>query len=114
ASGATSTCTVTLTSAALTGGASVGLSSNNAALTVPVSVTVLAGATTANFTATAGTVAANQTATVTATLNGTATASVTVTPPPPAVSNLQCLPASVVSGASSTCTVTLSRAALTG
>ena len=48
---ATSACTVTLTSAAPAGGASVALSSNNAALTVPASVTVAAAATTASFSA---------------------------------------------------------------
>src|SRR5262249_46852537 len=112
ASGATSNCTVTLSSAAGLLGASVGLSSNNAALTVPTSVTVASGATTANFTATAGTVASNQSVTLTATLNGSATTSVTVTPPPPAVSSLSCSPNSVASAATTSCTVTLSSAAL--
>ena len=80
-SGVTSTCTVTLSKAAPTGGSSVAVSDNSTALTVPSSMTVAAGATTANFTATAGTVTANQAVTVTASLNGTsATASVTVQP----------------------------------
>src|SRR5262249_7544026 len=108
-SGSTSACTVTLAQAAPTGGSPVTLSSNNVALTVPGSVTVPSGATTANFTAAAGTVSSNQTVTVTATLNGSATASVTVTPPPPAVSGVSCSPNLVVSGAIATCAVTLSR-----
>ena len=116
ASGATSTCTVTLSVAAPAGGSVVTVSSNNAALTTPASVTVAAGATTANFTATAGSVTANQSVTVTATLSGSSkTTTVTVTPPAvPTVSALQCAPASVASGATSTCTVTLSLAAPSG
>src|SRR5580704_8697879 len=42
-------CTATLNAAAPTGGSSVTLASNNASLTVPASVTVAAGATTATF-----------------------------------------------------------------
>ena len=45
-------CTVTLTSAAPTGGSVVTLASQSSAVTVPASVTVPAGATTASFTAT--------------------------------------------------------------
>ncbi|HEY1337915.1 MAG TPA: hypothetical protein VGF59_10420, partial [Bryobacteraceae bacterium] len=113
-SGATSTCTVTLSGAAPSGGSAVALSSNNAALTVPASVTVAASATTATFTATAHTVSSNVTATVTATLNGTSkTASVTVTPSI-VVSGVQCNPGTLTSGATSTCTVTLSGAAPSG
>ncbi|MBZ5586037.1 MAG: hypothetical protein LAQ30_28375, partial [Acidobacteriia bacterium] len=63
-SGANSTCTVTVSR---TGGATVTLSDNAALLTTPASVTVGAGSTTATFTASAGTIATDQTATVTAT-----------------------------------------------
>jgi uncharacterized protein (TIGR03437 family) len=114
ASGGTSTCTVTLSQAAPTGGTAVTVSDSSTALTAPASVTVAAGAATANFTATAGTVTANQAVTVTATLNSSkATASVTITAPPPVVTvtALQCAPATVASGGISTCTVTLSQAA---
>ena len=45
----TSACTITLSSAAPTGGASVGLSSSNISATVPATVVVSAGGTTANF-----------------------------------------------------------------
>ena len=66
---AVSTCTVTLTQTAPTGGSSVTLTNNNASLTVPASVTVAAGATSATFSATAAaSIASNQSATVTATL----------------------------------------------
>jgi hypothetical protein len=76
--GASSTCTVTLTQLAPTGGAGVALSSNNTSLTVPASVNVVAGTTTATFIATAGaSIASNQTATVTATL-GSSTQTVNV------------------------------------
>jgi uncharacterized protein (TIGR03437 family) len=92
----------------------VTLSDNNAALTGPASVSVAAGATTATFTATAGSVTANQSVTITATLSGSSTtAAVTITAPL-TVSKLQCSPTSVTSGASSTCTVTLSLAAPSG
>ena len=67
---AVSTCTVTLSQTA-TSGSSVTLASNNTSLTVPVSVTIAAGASTANFNATAAaTFTSNQSATVTATLGG--------------------------------------------
>ncbi len=79
ASGGASTCTVTLSQAASSGGAAVALTSNNAALAVPTSITVGAGSTTAAFTGTAATVTTNQTVTITAALNGSsATASVSV------------------------------------
>ena len=79
ASGGASTCTVTLSQAASSGGAAVALASNNAALAVPTSITVGAGSTTAAFIGTAATVTTNQTVTITAALNGSsATASVSV------------------------------------
>jgi VCBS repeat protein len=81
--GSSSTGTATLTSAAPSGGAVVTLtSSNTAAATVPASVTVAAGATTAPFTATTTSVTASTPVTITATSAGvTRTASLTVTPP---------------------------------
>ena len=59
-----------LSGAAPVGGTAVGISSNTLLLTVPPSVTVAAAATTATFTATAGTIPSAQNAIVTATLNG--------------------------------------------
>lgn len=63
-------CTATLSSAAPSGGFSVGLASNNAALTVPSSVTVSANATTVGFTATAAAVTTSQTVILTASGGG--------------------------------------------
>lgn len=63
-------CTVTLSSAAASGGLSVSLSSSNPAVTVPSSVTVPAGATSAPFAASVSAVASTQAATLTASLNG--------------------------------------------
>ena len=115
ASGAASTCQVTLSGAAPAGGTTVSLSDNSTALTVPASVTVPAGATTAGFSATAGTISVNQTAVVTASLNGASqTASIALTVPLVSLSSLQCSPTTLSSGATSTCTVTLSGAAPTG
>ena len=69
-SGVSSACTVTLSKAAGSGGAAVSLSSSLAALTVPATVTVASGSASGQFTATAGTISANQTAIVTASYNG--------------------------------------------
>jgi Abnormal spindle-like microcephaly-assoc'd, ASPM-SPD-2-Hydin len=68
----TDACTVTLSSAAPTGGLAVALASNNTSVTVPASVTVTAGATTAGFSATVAAVSTTQTATLTATASGVA------------------------------------------
>ena len=67
---AVSTCTVTLTQTAPAGAdRTAALASNNASLTVPASVLVAVGATTATFSATAAaSIASNQSAAVTATL----------------------------------------------
>ena len=73
-SGASSTCTVTFTKAAPSGGAAVAVFPNNTNLTVPASVTVASSASTATFAATCGTISTNQTATVSASLNGSSTA----------------------------------------
>jgi trimeric autotransporter adhesin len=66
----TDACTVTLTSAAPSGGLTVNLSSSNSAVTVPASITVASGSTSGSFTATASAVTTAQTATLTATANG--------------------------------------------
>lgn len=68
ASPGSSTCTVTLSSAAPAGGTIVILSSNNASVTVPASVTIAAGQTTGTFAATVLSVSSGLTATLTATL----------------------------------------------
>ena len=64
-------CTVTLTGAAPVGGAVVNLSSSNAAVLVPATVTVPMNANSAKFTATASSVATAQTVKLTAAASGT-------------------------------------------
>lgn len=80
--GANATGTVSLGQAAPAGGTAVTLSSNTTtAATVPPSVTVAAGATSANFTVTTKVVSGPQSVIITATGGGgSATASMTVTP----------------------------------
>jgi hypothetical protein len=63
---------VTLNAAAPAGGQVVGLSSSSTAVTVPTSVTVAAGATSASFQAAISSVSSAQTATLAATVAGTA------------------------------------------
>jgi len=63
-------CTVTLTAAAGSGGLTVSLASSSSAVTVPASVTVPMGASSAAFTATATAVTTAQTAILTATAGG--------------------------------------------
>ncbi|MPZ74576.1 MAG: hypothetical protein GEU74_15380 [Nitriliruptorales bacterium] len=96
-SGDPSAGTVTLTAAAPSGGASVALSSSNtSAATVPASVTVPAGSTSATFTVSTGSVNSDASSTISATYGGTTrSATLTVTAP------------------SSTDTVTISRAEYT-
>src|SRR3989475_2559584 len=110
--GNSSTGTVTLSVPAPSGDAVVSLSSSDTSVaTVPSSVIVPAGATTATFTVNTSTVTTSALVTISASYGGvTQTASVTVTPSPlPTLSSLTLSPTSVVGGAqSSTATVTLS------
>jgi hypothetical protein len=112
--------TVTLTSAAPTGGASVALSSSNPAVaSVPPSVTVPAGSTSAAFAVTTSSVSASTSATISAAYGGvTRTASLAVQPAttttPAALSALSLSPTSVTAGGTSQGTVTLTAAAPSG
>jgi hypothetical protein len=117
--GNSSTGTVSLTAPAPAGGAAVALSSSNAAATVPASVTVAAGATSATFTVGTTSVTATTTSTISATYGGVlGTATLTITPggapAPVTLSALSLSPTSVVGGNASTGTVTLSGAAPAG
>jgi trimeric autotransporter adhesin len=95
------------------GGAVVALFRDNAAVTVPASVVVPAGANSATFTATTAAVPATTIATVTANLNGsTATAQLSVNPP--SLSALTLNPASVIGGNPSIATIQISGAAPLG
>jgi hypothetical protein len=118
--GGPSTGTVTLSGAAPVGGALVTVSSANPAVaSVPASASVGAGSSSASFTITTSAVTATQVIGITASLSGTSkTAVLTVTPPPPppppTVASLGLTPSTVVRGASSTGTVTLSAPAPNG
>ncbi len=113
--GGISTCTVTLTQSAPTGGLSVMLASDNASLTVPASVTVAARATIATFSATAAAgLATNQSAIVTATLGSSSKTSTIVLLAPVLVSSVACSPAILGPSGVSTCTVTLNQSAPKG
>ena len=116
--GTSSQGSVTLTSGAPAGGAVVALSSSNtAAATVPASVTVAAGATSATFTVSTVSVTASTSATISGTFGGatrSAVLTVSVPPPPASLSTLTVSPTSVVGGTTSTGTVKLTSAAPTG
>jgi hypothetical protein len=80
--GSSSTGTVTLSGAAPSGGAVINLSSSASAATVPSSVTIIEGYSSATFTINTSTVTASTPATITASYAGVSkTASLTVMPP---------------------------------
>ncbi|HEU0114927.1 MAG TPA: hypothetical protein VFQ80_09625, partial [Thermomicrobiales bacterium] len=108
-SGGSAQCSVTL-SAAAPANTAVSLSAAGPVST-PSSVVVASGAASAPFTTTAATTSTVQSASVIATLNGVSqSVNLTVNPPAapqPGVSAVSCSPATIVSGASTSCTVTL-------
>jgi hypothetical protein len=110
--------TVNLTSAAPAGGAVVSLTSSNTAVaTVPASVTVASGATSATFTVTTVSVTASTPATISGAFGGvsrSAVLTVTAPPPPASLSSLSVSPASVAGGTASQGTVRLTSAAPAG
>ena len=116
--GTSSTGTVTLSGPAPSGGAAVNLSSSSSAATVPASVPVTYGASSATFTVTTSAVSASTPVTITASYAGaTTTASLTVMPQTssPTLSSVALNPTSVTGGTqTSTGTVTLSGPAPTG
>ena len=115
-----STGTVTLSGAAPAGGLVATLSSANpTVVSVPTSVVVPAGSSSASFTVTTSAVTSTAVVGVTASLGDTTkTSALTVTPPPPppaaAVASLVLNPSSVIRGNSSTGTVTLTAPAPSG
>jgi hypothetical protein len=103
--------TVTLTSAPLSG-LSVGLSSSNtAAATVPTSVTVAAGKTSATFSIATSSVSTSTTSAISASYNGVTQPATLTVAAATAASSLTLNPSSVVGGNSSQGTVTLTAAA---
>ncbi|HEX9276734.1 MAG TPA: hypothetical protein VGA51_10115 [Casimicrobiaceae bacterium] len=111
-----STGTVTLTSAAPTGGALVSLSSASSAVSVPGSVSVSQGATSATFGITTSVVTTQTLATLSATYSGvTKTMTFTVNPAASAaLATLSLNPTSVKGGTPATGTVTLTSPAPSG
>jgi len=109
-SNASSTCTVTLNQVA-TSAAVVSLASNNGVLSVPASVSVPVGQSSATFAAASGTVSSSQSATVTATLNGQSQSAVISLAPAVQLSSLTCSPSTVSGPGISACTITLTSAA---
>jgi hypothetical protein len=109
-------CTVTVSAPAPTGGLTVatGLASGSP-VTIPSSVVVPAGSSSAGFTATASTVSANSTAVLAASLNGTSinfTLALAPPPPPPVtLMGLTCSSTLLTAHTSATCKITLSAAA---
>lgn len=116
-SGAGATGTVSLSAPAPAAGVVVALSSNQAVVRVPASVSVPAGSSTASFAITTTAVTASTVATVHASYAGVSK-STTLTVQPavaaPVLSSLALQPTRVVGGASATGTVTLSAAAPAG
>ncbi len=104
-------CTVSLSAAAPSGGLAVALTSGNPNVTVPTSVNVSTGQTGASFSASATSVATNQTALLTAALNGGSKQVTLTIHIPPQLTSISCSPSILGSNASSLCTVSLSGAA---
>jgi len=109
-----STGTVTLTGSAPAGGASVSLSSSSASATVPSSVLVAAGSTSATFAITTASVTTATTATLSAAYAGTTKTAPLAISPAVSLLSLSASPASVTGGTGATGTVTLSAAAPVG
>jgi hypothetical protein len=108
--------TVTLSAPAPSGGATVALGSTDRAVSVPASVNVIAGASTATFGIATSAVPAKMLTTLSASYSGvTKTTTFTVDPVPPAtLASIALNPTMVLGGASATATVTLTAAAPIG
>ena len=112
--GSSSAGTVTLSGAAPTGGIVVSLSSSDAAASVPASVTVAAGATSATFIATTTSVSAQTSVTITATSALVIRTAILTVNASASLTSVGVSPTSVTGGSSSTGTVTLTSAAPSG
>ncbi len=115
-SGQTATGTVTIGAPAEAGGVAVNLQSDDTNVaTVPASVTVLEGETTADFTITAGQVASTSSATITASSGETnSTAMIQVEPAPTSIQTLALNPQSFGWWEGTTATITLNEPAPAG
>jgi LmbE family N-acetylglucosaminyl deacetylase len=111
--GTSVTGTVMIDGPAPAGGAVVQLSANSAAASVPGSVTIAAGGTSATFAVATSPVAASTAVSISASSGG-ATVNVSLTVLPPVISALSVSPASVTGGTAVTGTVTLNGPAPVG
>ncbi len=117
----TDSCTVTVDPAASSSGVIVDLASSDSAVTVPGSVDIAAGATTASFIATVSSVSTAQTATLTASAAGVTEAftlqlgaAVLDSTTAPLLSGLTCASGSMSGAGTDICTVELNAAAPSG
>jgi len=113
-SGGVSTCTVTLTSGAPSGGATVNLAANTSLLSVPASLSIPAGSLSATFSAAAGSITTSQSATVSATLNGSTKSAALSLLGPVSLASFTCSPTYLRSYSTSNCVVTLTSTAPSG
>lgn len=112
--GKSATGTVTLNGPAPAGGQVVTLSTTNIAASIPGSVTVAAGATTATFTVSTTPVSVKTTGTISASALGVTRTTGVFTVKPPALTGLVFTPTLIASGASSTGKLTLNGPAPAG
>ncbi len=103
-----SSCTVALSQPALNN-TTVSLGSSSLLISVPATVVVPQGATTATFNAGIGAIISSLTATITATLGGSSQTAALNLWATPALSSVSCLTTKPVAGASTTCTVNMSQ-----
>ncbi len=106
------TCTVTLNTSAPAGGALIALSTNNASVTVPGSVGILYGQTTATFTASVASVTSNQLVEIIASYNGSTQSFNLTDSGPLSLGSLACAPSTLGSSSTASCTLSLSEAAV--
>ncbi|MBS1857035.1 MAG: hypothetical protein JST11_16820, partial [Acidobacteria bacterium] len=106
----TTSCTATLSQPAPTNTA-VAVSSSTNLITVPASILVAAGNSTATFTANIGSVTTDTAGSVTATLGGSSRTATLTLWSTPVLSSLTCTATKLAAGSSTVCTVTLSKAA---
>lgn len=110
--GATAQATISLAGAAPSGGAPVSISSSHSAASVPQTITIQEGATTASFNVTSVPVATSTDVVLTAAYTNSVTATLTITPA--AIAAVVVTPSSIVGGRVATGTITLDAPAPSG
>jgi len=111
-SGMVSSCTITLTRAAVST-TTISLASSNSLLRIPASVSIASGSTALTFSATAASISASGTAVITATASGVSkSASIALVPPASVqLSSLSCTPTTLAPNSSSSCKISLTGSA---